>query len=145
MDTTLSAQVRSGREFVGITHLNLLWSAVCCSRRSWKRFPPPAEAGGCYFLQPVTEAVKPQRLHHSRRFLLWQVVKVVCATDSCLLGPAGLTEEVPSAVTGSQTFKLQYGTVCFMQIGCKVTSKKPQAYLLPEELLLLGVPENPWL
>lgn len=32
-----------------------------------------------------------------------------------------------------------------MQMGCKVTSKKPQAYLLPEELLLLRVPENLWL
>lgn len=30
-----------------------------------------------------------------------------------------------------------------MQMGCKVTAKKPQ--VLPGDLLLLCVPENPWL
>ena len=145
MDTTFPTQVRGGREIVGKTHHNPPRSAACRSRRSWKRFTPQAEAGGCYFLQPVIHAIKPQSLHHSRRFLLWQVVKVVCAADSCLPGPAGLTEEAPFPVTGSQTFKLQYGTVCFMQMGCKVTSKKPQVCLLPGEPLLPCVPENPWL
>lgn len=52
----------------------------------------------------------------------------------------------PVPAMGSQTFKLQYGTVCFMQTGCKATSEKPQVYPLPGELLrLLPVPENPCL
>lgn len=73
-----------------------------------------------------TQAMKLQSLHQSRRFVLWQVLRVVPAADCCLLRQAGLTEGAPFPLTGSSSpflllslqrnFRLnRWGRVCPMQ------------------------------
>lgn len=124
---------------MGITHGIPPWSAVCGSRRSRRRFTPQAEAGGCASLEPVTHVVEPPSLRHSGRFLLWRDVPLISASRD------PQDRQTPFPPTGSQSFKSHYGAVRLVQMGCKVTSKKPQVCVLPGEmLLLLPVPENLW-